>query len=103
MSAVDPVTVIAVFQEVHVNTVLYICVFGESILNDGVAVVIFNVFQSCLNLKEGAFHGMNGVTNLWRILMKFSIVAGGGRVSNIFAMYPGNDVVPGLVRSHLFL
>ena len=40
ISATDPVTVLAIFQELGVNTELYSLVFGESVLNDA-AIVLY--------------------------------------------------------------
>ena len=45
LSATDPVTILAIFQTYKVDPKLYTIIFGESILNDAVAIVLFETAQ----------------------------------------------------------
>ncbi|CAG2181740.1 unnamed protein product, partial [Oppiella nova] len=48
ISAVDPVSVLAIFQDLSVNKSLYFLVFGESLLNDAVVIVVHRILCSML-------------------------------------------------------
>ena len=41
MAAVDPVAVLAVFEDINADKSLHFLIFGEALLNDGVAFVLF--------------------------------------------------------------
>ncbi|EPS42638.1 hypothetical protein H072_3403 [Dactylellina haptotyla CBS 200.50] len=46
LSATDPVTILAIFNAYKVDPKLYTIIFGESILNDAVAIVMFETAQA---------------------------------------------------------
>ncbi|XP_067997067.1 sodium/hydrogen exchanger 7 isoform X1 [Melanerpes formicivorus] len=46
ISATDPVTVLAIFNELHADVDLYALLFGESVLNDAVAIVLSSSIAS---------------------------------------------------------
>jgi monovalent cation:H+ antiporter, CPA1 family len=65
ISATDPVAVVALFRALGAPKRLALLVEGESLFNDGTAIVVFNlVLASALT---GAFHPIQGVADFLRV------------------------------------
>ncbi|XP_062996535.1 sodium/hydrogen exchanger 1 [Elgaria multicarinata webbii] len=72
ISAVDPVAVLAVFEEIHINELLHILVFGESLLNDAVTVVLYHLFEEFATFEQVTF------TDIILGFLSFFVVSLGG-------------------------
>lgn len=75
ISATDPVAVVAFFRGLGVDKRLGILVEGESLFNDGIAIVIFNLTVAAgVAIERGSYAGFM----LGDSLREFAVVVGGG-------------------------
>ncbi|UZJ57426.1 hypothetical protein CBS101457_006746 [Exobasidium rhododendri] len=75
LSATDPVTILAIFNTYKVDPQLYSVIFGESILNDAVSIVMFDVlttFRGKAISIASLFHGLG----LFLFVFTFSMALG---------------------------
>ncbi|KAE8584776.1 hypothetical protein XENTR_v10021107 [Xenopus tropicalis] len=98
ISATDPVTVLAIFHELHVDVELYALLFGESVLNDAVAIVLsssivayqpagdnshtfdITAMFKCIGMFLGIFSGsfaMGAATGVFTKLREFPLLETG--------------------------
>ncbi|OZC12860.1 endosomal/prevacuolar sodium/hydrogen exchanger domain protein [Onchocerca flexuosa] len=71
ISAVDPVATLAIFQALNVERMLYMLVFGESMLNDAVAIVLTSTslemsFQNITSSTSGSL--------FFRVISRFTYI-----------------------------
>ncbi|KAG1671988.1 hypothetical protein FOA52_013361 [Chlamydomonas sp. UWO 241] len=105
ISATDPVAVLAVFQSLGANPDLYINVFGEAVLNDAVAMVLYTTISAMIDAGIGPGRIIGGVFMFVTIFVG-SVVVGiaTGLVaawtfrSGFFHAGPTRDVPRGLTR-----
>lgn len=71
LSATDPVTILAIFNVYKVEPKLYTVIFGESILNDAIAIVLFETAQ---RYKPGSAAGSLTVISLFEAIGVFLLV-----------------------------
>lgn len=75
VSAVDPVATLAVFGALGVETDLNMRVFGESVLNDGVSIVLFRVFGGFITEPLNAVNVAGGIGTFFYIVI-CSVITG---------------------------
>nr|XP_006002452.2 PREDICTED: sodium/hydrogen exchanger 2-like [Latimeria chalumnae] len=79
IAAVDPVAVLSVFEEIHVNEQLHTLVFGESLLNDAVSVVLYKLFVAFIIIPHIE------VVDIFAGIGRFFVVVIGGILVGIVA------------------
>lgn len=61
ISSTDPVSTLAVFQSKRVDPHLFYLVFGESVMNDAICIVLFNAFAKFVERENNAEKVIMGV------------------------------------------
>lgn len=78
LSATDPVTILAIFNTYKVDPKLYTVIFGESILNDAIAIVLFETARKYNDPNVGSLTPLSFFESIGIFLMVFfgSLVIG---------------------------
>uniref|UniRef100_A0A0D9XC29 Cation/H+ exchanger transmembrane domain-containing protein n=1 Tax=Leersia perrieri TaxID=77586 RepID=A0A0D9XC29_9ORYZ len=94
ISATDPVTVLSIFQELGTDVNLYALVFGESVLNDAMAISLYRTMSS---VRSQAAAGANFFMMVFQFLETFvgSMSAEGLGLSGIVSI-----LFTGMVMKH---
>ena len=80
MSATDPVAVVALLKDLGASPAMTIVITGESLFNDGTAMVVFHLFFEIMSAyrKDGAVYDVTSPGDWWSILVFFVRMAVGG-------------------------
>ena len=83
ISATDPVAVVALFRRLGVPKRLQVLLEGESLFNDGTAIVLFNIMSiiAGISIHQGSTPNAESGLGLW--IAEFLKVSGGGVLTGI--------------------
>ncbi|XP_004486408.1 sodium/hydrogen exchanger 6 isoform X2 [Cicer arietinum] len=92
ISATDPVTVLSIFQELGTDVNLYALVFGESVLNDAMAISLYRTMSLVRSHPSGQNFFMVVVRFLETFVGSLSAGVGVGFISALLFKYAGLDI-----------
>lgn len=76
LSATDPVTILAIFNAYKVDPKLYTVIFGESILNDAVAIVMFETARHFHGAKQATIGSLFKAIGVFFVVFTASLLIG---------------------------
>ena len=79
LSSVDPVATLSIMgnSELQCDPLLYNLVFGESVLNDAIAIVLFNTFMAEYEAKQSfTLHSIITILGDFTVIIFFSVIIG---------------------------
>src|SRR5258708_12366652 len=89
ISATDPISVLALFKDLRVNKMLSLLIEGESLVNCGTAVVLFQVLLAAyVSGNPGVLQGVG----------RFLLAVAGGAVLGFCLGFPGSGLTGNLVH-----
>lgn len=91
ISAVDPVSVLSTFAELDVKKSLFILVFGESLCNDAVTIVLYRTTINAIKTSDaaGPEETLGAYSIIGNCFLQFFIVCGAGLFIGFILGYAG--------------
>lgn len=105
VSAVDPVATLAIFNALDIDPILYMLVFGESILNDAVAIVLTNTIMELSDTTHSIIWVLGYVVGRFCLMFFASALIGClfGILSALTFKYIDLRKTPSLETSFMFI